>query len=427
MVKRAKWTILTYIAAHNNLQALGERSFDQIIGVGSTEEVMHGILLDGMHGAARFVAGDSGLVLKQEHLHDFDSGDPDRLVETAQWLFRQYPAERYGLILWSHGTGWAPNEIEDVARHARGDTQVAGAESNMRARLPGSQVLFRTSLSELLKPDHPAERAILFDDGSGHALDTIQLARVAREIAHSIGQKLDFIGMDACLMASIEVAYQLRNSVAYMVASEELVPGHSWPYDLIFRQLHDQPDLPSRDVADLIVGEYVDYYRNRPPKVGGGDITKIALDLSKIDGLVAAMRDLAQALVSGMSEAITCLEQAQIDTYLRETVDEQRHLSKFNYHLWDIVSVCRHLDSHCDKPGVHATAAQVVRVFDQHRFVVRSGHVGEWFDEIGGLSVYWIPPKKQQPRHISRYYPLVDFARETRWHSMLESYSYADR
>ena len=104
MASKAKWTILTYIAAHNNLEQMGKRSLAQIVGVGSTRDVMHGVLFDGPQGATRWIVGDAGKVLEKCELSDFDSGDPARLIETAKVVFEQYPAERYGLVLWSHGT-----------------------------------------------------------------------------------------------------------------------------------------------------------------------------------------------------------------------------------------------------------------------------------------------------------------------------------
>lgn len=426
MADKARWTILTYIAAHNNLAEFGERSLDQILGVGSTSAVIQGMLFDGPQGAARYIAGDPGLVLCQEPLQTFDSGDPARLVETARWLFARYPAEQYGLVLWSHGSGWAPPEIEAVARQARGGRALDLSEATVRSGMPGSVALFRTTLAEMLTPDNPAERAILFDDGTKHALDTLQLGQVAREIAVSIGQKLDLLGMDACLMAAVEVAYQLRDSVACMVASEELVPGLSWPYALIFKQLCSQPELPARDLADLVVREYVDYYTQHPPGLGGGDVTKIALDLTRIEPFVTSMKQLASALITNMPQAIACLAQAQQEIYQIETNVGWRTTSKFNYHLWDIVSVAAHLAVHCDQQEVRQAAEQVVQTFRQSRMVIRSGHLGSWFDAIGGLSVYWIAPKKGQPRQISRYYPQVDFARDTGWHGMLEAYCYPD-
>ncbi len=197
--------------------------------------------------------GDPGFVNLQEQLGSFDSGDPDQLIATAKWLFQQYPAERYGLVLWSHGSGWEPAELEEVGKEARPDGQADPAEFRERAASPGSLALFRTTLRSILKPDRPTERAILFDDGTGHSLDTLELARVAEAIAELVGQPLELLGMDACLMANLEVAYELRNTVRYLVASEELVPGHSWPYRAIYGALRSSPELGGDDLARVAV------------------------------------------------------------------------------------------------------------------------------------------------------------------------------
>jgi hypothetical protein len=424
MANRAKWTILTYIAAHNDLHTFGNRSLDQIIGVGSTRDVMHAVLFDGVFGAARYIVGDPGRVLCQEDLADFDAGDPERLVETAHWVFSRYPAEHYGVILWSHGTGWATLEIQRALRQVHHDTDETTGEATERAAMTGSLVLFRTSLLEMLGPHQPSERAILFDDGTGHALDTVQLGQVASEIAHGIGQKLDLLGMDACLMATIEVAYQLRESVSHLVASEDLVPGLSWPYDRIFNRLRQAPDMLARQLADCIVAEYSDFYREHPVVPGAGEVTKIAVDLGSIDPVIRSLKDFAQSLLAGMPEVIPCLEQAQQSTYLRETDDDQRRPSKFDYHLWDIVSVVRELAEHCGLAAVRETAGQLLPAFQQGEFVVRSEHIGDWFAGIGGMSVYWIPPKKGRPRRISPFYREVAFAQVASWNALLEGYRY---
>jgi hypothetical protein len=45
------------------------------------------------------------------------------------------------------------------------------------------------------------------------------------------GKKVDVIGFDECLMASTEVAHQLKDVANYMVASEEVEGGAGWQYD----------------------------------------------------------------------------------------------------------------------------------------------------------------------------------------------------
>ena len=44
------------------------------------------------------------------------------------------------------------------------------------------------------------------------------------------GVKFDFVGFDACLMATYEMAAHMASYADYMVASEELEPGIGWNY-----------------------------------------------------------------------------------------------------------------------------------------------------------------------------------------------------
>ena len=120
---------------------------------------------------------------RRNRLGDFNSGDPDALIETAKWFYGENPADRYGLVLWSHGTGWTPSEIAQVAQEARPAAKPDDAEAADRAGSSGSLALFRSTLRSILKPDRPTERAILFDDGTGQSLDTLELERVGRAIA----------------------------------------------------------------------------------------------------------------------------------------------------------------------------------------------------------------------------------------------------
>jgi hypothetical protein len=416
---KTQWTILTYIAAHNNLQELGDRSLEQIVGIGSTREVVHGVLFDGEEGAVRCMVGDPGKVIEQEKLPEFDSGDPDRLIETARWVFSRYPAERYGLILWSHGSGWMPHEIEAVAEEVHGSRPVAAPEAIERSQMSGSRVLFRSSLAGILKPQKLAERAVLFDDGTGHSLDTVELGRVVASIHSFIHQPLEFLGMDACLMANIEVAYQIRNAVRFMVASEELVPGHSWPYDTIMGALRARPETGGADLARLVVEKYTAYYTAHPP--AAGDVTKAALDLAQVHTLAEAVDILAAALIAGMDLQADVLWKAQSKTLKRETRQQNRTPSKFDYHLWDIGSLAAGLmaESTASAEVKHA-AGQVVHALQPGNGVVLAeGHRGEWFDGIGGMTIYLMPSGKQQ---ISQFYGATDLAKETRWADMLKAY-----
>jgi hypothetical protein len=419
MPDKSKWTVLTYIAAHNNLDQFGKKSLMEILKVGSTPDVVQGALYDGKVGAGRYVMGAPGGVEWQKQLGSFDSGDPEELIATAKWLFEKYPAERYGLVLWSHGSGWEPGEIELVAKEARPGEKSDAAEAKERSTAPGSRVLFRTTLRSLQKPDKPAERAILFDDGTGHSLDTLELARVAGAIAETIGQPLDLLGMDACLMANLEVAYEVRKTVRYLVASEELVPGHSWPYQEIFGALRANPTMAGAEFAKLVVDRYVSFYVANPP--AAGDVTKVALDLNQIDDVAGAVNRLAEALRVDMSKVGDVLWDAQRMTRQRETQDEKRQPNKFDYHLWDIGSLAAGLaESNVNPATVRQAAANTVKaLLPSTGSVLAERHRGSWFDGIGGASVYFMPPGQQR---IAPSYAKLAFAKDTQWDEMLSAY-----
>jgi len=415
---RAKWTVLAYIAAHNNLDELGKRSLGQILDIGSTPQLNLAVLYDGPASATRYIGGSPGVPDVEEPLGDFDSGDPRQLLESVRWAYERCPAERYGLVLWSHGTGWRPDEIDEVGRQARGDAAIAATETTERAEAPGSLVLFRSTLAQLVKPESRAERAILFDDGTGHSLDTLELGRVAGEAARLLGQPLDFLGMDACLMATLEVAYQLRNSVRYLVASEELVPGFSWPYDQILGELRGRPEQSAPDLATSVVRHYTHYYSTNPPPAG--DVTQVALDLSNVGIGAETVDELSAALLADMESHADALWQAQFACYERESRQRKREPNKFRFHLWDIGSLAAHLARTLSGDAVGKSAQAVVDALRSGGAVVLAeGHYGAWFDGTSGVSVYLSPPKGQR---ISPYYEDLDLTKNTRWGQMIAAY-----
>ena len=419
MGTKSKWTILTYIAAHNNLQEMGKRSLEQIIGVGSTPQVMHAVLFDGMQGAGRYIVGDSGKILPQyEIIANYDSGDPDRLVEIARWVFEQYPAERYGLVLWSHGTGWMPHELQEVARQARGDEDVTNKEVEQSSATTASPALFRTTVARIMKQPSD-QRAVCFDDGSQHSIDTVELENVTDSISTAIGQPLDLLGMDACLMASLEVAYQIRQSTRYLVASEELVPGTSWPYDTIFEKLKQEPEMSGHDLAVLITNDYLDFYTKHTPPLGSGDVTKVALDLSKVETISQAIDRLGKAIIAKMGSEAQTLWSAQVNTRKHETINGQRQPNKFSLHLWDIRTLVNALAKISQEQEVLLACQAVSTAFEPGGAVIREAHLGDWFTGIGGVSVYLAMPNQTR---ITPYYPLVSFAHQTSWDKMLDLY-----
>jgi hypothetical protein len=150
-------------------------------------------------------------------------------------------------------------------------------------------------------------------------------------------------------------------------------------------------------------------------------VTKVALDLSRIDALLAAAGGLADVLVAHMNTAGEALWTAQRVTQARETSNGVRQPSKFDYDLWDLGSVASEL---AGTAGLAAPVQVAARgVVDALRpgqgCVLCEGHEGTWFDGSAGTSVFLMPPGKQR---IAPDYAQLAFARTTRWDRMLDAY-----
>ena len=277
-----QWTIMVYLAGDNNLDDAGVTDLQEMKKVGSTDHVNIIVQFD-RAGAnivtKRYYIRKGGTPAKDEvaSLGETNMGDPKVLESFVQWGIKTYPAKRYMLVLWNHGSGWDDTDIYRVARQSlhlniqrRGTTVVPaqgtarGAISLRRVEIVGSKrfrrALFRSSIEKAVSPGKQ-NRAIAFDDTSKDFLDNIEIKRILTSTTKALGRKIDILGMDACLMSMLEVGYQLRGSVGVTVGSEELEPGDGWPYDTVLSALVKKPTMSAQDLASTIVKKYIVFVR----------------------------------------------------------------------------------------------------------------------------------------------------------------------
>lgn len=404
---KAKWTFMVYIAGDNNLSSAGVEDLREMREVGSTADVNVLVQFDNAEteGTRRFRVLKGGNDLVQT-LGETDSGDPNVLLDFVKWAQAGYPAERYALILWNHGGGWEPLAIDTIAQEVRspGYSDREGAE---RAASTLRRAFFRPTLEAILRLDSPQERAICSDDGSGHALDTIELGKVLDKAVAVLGQKLDLLGMDACLMSNLEVAYQAQPYVNYVVASEESEPNEGWPYELILAELVAAPDMPTAELARAIVAAYIQSYQ----AMGySGDVTQAALDLSQLEGLNGALDTLADALLARMPNNISAqIWKAQRKTkrFWHNTLADVGHFGK------EMRRATRH------KP-IRAAADAVMDALEQGpgHLVLAEEHNGSGVRDCTGVTLYMPSPLVG----LSRFYGDLDFAKHRRWLELLKAY-----
>ena len=116
-----------------------------------------------------------------------------------------------------------------------------------------------------------------YDDGMLH-MDEITRAFQGSQVG-----TFDLIGFDACNMASIEVAKVIEPYAHYMIASEELEPGHGWLWSKVI-------GFYAQEDSVIEAGEkMVDNFVQDVHGSGAKGKTLSLLDLSRYDQLVAAL------------------------------------------------------------------------------------------------------------------------------------------
>jgi len=166
--KEKQWTIMVYLAGDNNLDGAGVTDLEEMKKVGSTDQVNILAQFDrsGANVATkRYYIRKGGTTAKDVvgNLGETNMGDPKVLENFVQWGIKTYPARRYMLVLWNHGSGWDDTDIYRVARQSlhlnvkrRGTTVVPaqgtarGAISLRRVRIVGSK-RFRRAVSPLYR------------------------------------------------------------------------------------------------------------------------------------------------------------------------------------------------------------------------------------------------------------------------------------
>ncbi|SEG12277.1 hypothetical protein SAMN04487934_10852 [Eubacterium ruminantium] len=131
--------------------------------------------------------------------------DPDTLSSFIKWTAKNYPANRYELIMWDHGGG-----------------SVSGYGYDEKNQKSGSMSL--TGINKALK---------------------------------DAGVTFDMVGFDACLMATAETALMLDPYADYLLASEETEPGIGWFYTNWMTKLGQNTSMPTIELGKYIIDDFV--------------------------------------------------------------------------------------------------------------------------------------------------------------------------
>ena len=260
--QKKEWTFLVFLNGFNNLDRFGLADLNEMEKVGSTDKI--NVVVQWASMRERKVRrlyvqkdNDTKKITSPviEDLGSADMGSYKELQNFVKWGAEHYPAEHYFVDVWNHGNGWQVDADGDVS---------AGGVSGVKN--------------------------ISYDDVHGTEITTEELGLAMQDFANVLGQKVDIVGADACLMAMVEVAAELAPSTNFLVGSQDLEPGDGWPYDQLLTDWNNKPKASAKDVGKILTKRYVKSYWNQD------EISFASYDLSKYDEFARETRDVLHRL-----------------------------------------------------------------------------------------------------------------------------------
>ncbi|WP_445487866.1 clostripain-related cysteine peptidase [Rhodopseudomonas sp. RCAM05734] len=409
----AKWTFMVYMAANNDLSDFASSNLDDMRKVGSNDDVKVVVFVkqQGAPGtptnARRIQIGKKGQPDVLENLGSVDSGHPQTVIDFIRWGVQTAPAARYAVILWSHGSGWSPDDMDQLYKKVQFNAAaLTRGEAKVLANSSLGRVFFSTTLATVLAAPTSHARAVLADDETGHSLDTLELGSVLSSATSAMGHRIDLLGMDACLMNDLEVAYQVANDVGVIVGSEELEPGAGWSYDSILSFLVNDADAHATDLAKTIVSSYISRHGGSPEL---WPVTQSALKSDELGNFADTLDALVAALRPQLQTGWPMIQRAHLGG------------ARFKMNLVDLLTFCTKLEESAVDGGVKAAARKVARALKPGGLIITEGHFGKTVAGCGGVSIYFPPAGLG----ISKYYGDLQFAKERSWSQFLSEYQAA--
>ena len=129
-----------------------------------------------------------------------------------------------------------------------------------------------------------------FGNDSNFNDDALSMTEIEDAFLNSQIGVFDLIGFDACLMASVEVAKVIEPHANYMIASEELEPGHGWLWSSVI-ELFAEKD----SIVDAGIG-MVDNFVQDVHKHDTNGKTLSLLDLSEYPSLIESLDPVLSSL-----------------------------------------------------------------------------------------------------------------------------------
>gem|GEM_PF-1752471 len=271
-----EWTVLVFCAGDNNLDRYFPEEQKDLSGLNSLD--------------------------KMNFLMQWDRGE-NPICKTPSWN---------GCRLISLSMG-EDGKIEENVLSELGQVDMASPQTLRDFLVRGMKQYPSRHTMVVLKDHGHAWEGVLDDDSHKSRMSINGLRSAFEEAAQAVGKKPDVIAFDACGMANAELLLALKDSAAYLAASEKVmyVPGFPYKEALSVPEGSNSLTVTPREMARRLVRGAA----GRPDQVD----TFSAFELSKVDGFKKALDDFAKSVAMARGDR----------SVIREMLHEHRNAFVF--------------------------------------------------------------------------------------------------
>ena len=260
--------------------------------------------------------------------------------------------------------------------------------------------------------------------GTIDSLDFAELSRVLKTLQQKfgVGRKLDILGCDACDLATVEMACQLKPFASYLLCSQIGIPIPGWPYDRVLYRLR-HPNGAIMNPAELgtwTVRRFCETY-----SAESRTVSLTLLDLTRAEELFEAAAVLALALASTIGDVSArdriayLFSQSQTGPG-KPYVDVADLCLNLVRNSGDtlVIEAARDLGNFLLAPQLELVGTRGTR----RAFVIEHGRNTCETARLNGISIYApnVAPHRDFDA-VQHMYHNFDFAQQTRWSGLVHA------
>lgn len=289
---------------------------------------------------------EDGQLITLEQESKKNMGDSDTLSDFINYCYENYPADMYGLILWNHGGG--------------------------------------------------SFNGYGYDELTNDCLSLMEIDNALKDTAFEGDNKLEFIGFDACLMATIEVADALSPYAEYMIASQEPEPGFGWDYSFLAKIGTEDTGV---EIGTYIVDGFIETTSNMflSYPFSYTDITLSVLDLSKVADVEIALEGMYSIAKDDLT-AETYHEYAKLRSNTKEIAP--MYSGEYSYDFVDMMDMADGMSR------IYPNEANALKTAITNMVVYQDANVKREY----GVSIYYPYNAREYSQYYVPMFKTFDFA-----------------